>query len=293
MCRLSRRFLRFARLVTWVCMPMASGCAQTGDRQKAIDPLAILAKAQAGHGLAEQRATMVGNIRADIRAAAPAADTPALERALDVIGSLPREDFVRSSGRGGAYVGLPQAIGYGQTISDPYVVTVMTAALDLSPDANVLDVGTGSGYQAAVLARIARHVSSVEIVRPLAASAAKRLHRLGFTNVDVRNGDGFLGWPEHAPFDGIVVAAGATAVPAPLIDQLKPGGHLVMPIGATETSTQLLRITKRANGAIERCSLGGAMFVPLTGTRATPFAQHGLTDRSIPLCFGKPIVWVF
>lgn len=236
---------------------------------------------------------MVKSIREDVKAADPDADTPALEKALSAVGSLPRERFVARSGRGAAYVDLPQRIGYGQTISDPYVVSIMTAALELPNGANVLDVGTGSGYQAAVLAKIARHVSSVEIVRPLAVSAANRLRRLGFKNVDVRNGDGFLGWPAHAPFDGIVVAAGATAVPLPLLDQLKPGGRLVMPIGATDTSTQLLRFTKRANGAIDRCSLGGAMFVPLTGGLVKPFARFGLPDRSIPLCFSKAIVSIF
>jgi protein-L-isoaspartate(D-aspartate) O-methyltransferase len=115
---------------------------------------------------------------------------------------------------------------------------------------------------------------------------------LGFTNVDVRSGDGFLGWPEHAPFDGIVVAASATAVPGPLLAQLKLGGRLVMPIGTTEWSTQLLRTTKRLDGTVERCSLGLALFVPLTGTRTTPFARYGLIDQSIPLCFGKPIIGV-
>ena len=280
------------RLISWGCISILSGCAHTRDIPAVTDLLTLLARANAGRSLAERRATMVNRIRSDVSDADPRADTPAFERALSVIGALPREEFVQTSGRTAAYVDLPQAIGYGQTISDPYVVAVMTAALDLSPDAGVLDVGTGSGYQAAVLARIARHVSSVEIVRPLAVSAAARLRRLGMMNVDVRSGDGFLGWPEHAPFDGIVVAASATAVPAPLLSQLKPGGRLVMPIGRTEFSTQLLRFTKRTDGTIERCSLGVAIFVPLTGKHITPFTQYGLIDQSIPLCFAKPIVGV-
>jgi protein-L-isoaspartate(D-aspartate) O-methyltransferase len=110
--------------------------------------------------------------------------------------------------------------------------------------------------------------------------------------VDVRSGDGFLGWPKHAPFDGIIVTASASAVPAPLLNQLKPGGRLVMPVGPTETSTQLLRITKHADGSVERCSLGVALFVPMTGGLVAPFASAGLIDRSVPLCFGTPIVWI-
>ncbi len=235
---------------------------------------------------------MVENIRADIRDADPLADTKALENALRVVGNLPRERFVRKAGRGAAYVDLPQEIGHGQTISDPYVVSIMTASLDLPRDANVLDIGTGSGYQAAVLARIARHVTSIEIVKSLAYAAFGRLQRLGIRNVEVHWGDGFLGWVKTAPFDGIVVAASAAEVPPPLLDQLKPGGRLIMPIGKSDTSTQLLKFTKLANGTVVSCSLGGALFVPLTGTHTKPFARNGLLDRSIPLCFAKPIVGV-
>lgn len=288
--RKTNYFLRSAWVAPLACVASVSGCAANHNQLTTIDLLTTLAKAQQGRSVAEQRAAMVENIRADIRAADPAADSPGLEKVLGVIGSLRREDFVQSSGRRAAYLDLPQSIGHGQTISDPYVVAVMTAALDLTPRANALDVGTGSGYQAAVLARIARHVSSIEIVRPLAMSAAARLRRMGFSNIDVHYGDGFLGWPYRAPFDGILVAASAAAVPAPLLDQLKPGGRLVMPIGATDLSTELLRITKRPDGTLERCSLGPAIFVPLTGARATPFARYGLRDRSIPLCFRTAIV---
>lgn len=239
--------------------------------------------------LAEQRARMTARIREDIGKAAPAAATPALDRALGVVGRLRREAFVLPAGRRAAYVDLPQEIGYGQTISDPYIVTVMTAALNVGPSARVLDVGTGSGYQAAVLAPLVAHVWSIEIVAPLARSAATRLKRMGYRNVTVRAGDGYAGWPEVAPFDGIVVAAGSGAVPQPLIDQLKVGGRLVMPIGATTTAEQILVMTKRADGGVDRCSLGGAMFVPLTGRGQTPEARAALLDRSIPLCYGAPI----
>jgi protein-L-isoaspartate(D-aspartate) O-methyltransferase len=269
-----------------------SGCTQNLQQDHGFDQLRMLARSQKALSSREQRAAMVKNLRADVLAAAAMADTPALEKALSVIGALPREKFVSSAGRKAAYVDLPQQIGYAQTISDPYVVAIMTAALDLPPDANVLDVGTGSGYQAAVLARLARRVSSIEIVPQLALSAAARLRRLSFLNVEVRSGDGFMGWPDHAPYDGIIVAASATSVPVPLLDQLKPGGRLVMPIGAAETSTQVLRITKRADGTFDQCSLGGALFVPLTGSHVLPFARYGLLDRSIPLCFGRPIIWL-
>ena len=272
---------------------LVSGCAERSTEAHPADLLTILAKTQRGISLGDRRAAMVNSIRADLRNADPSADTPAFEKALNVIGALPREDFVRPAGRDAAYVDLPQSIGYKQTISDPYVVSVMTAALDLPPNAIVLDVGTGSGYQAAVLARLARQVYSVEIVRPLAVSADERLRRLGFLNVEVRSGDGFVGWPEHAPFDGIIVAASAAAVPEALLEQLKLGGRLVMPIGPTDASTQLLRYTKRLDGTIDRCSLGHALFVPFTGGHAEPFARYGVFDRSIPLCFRAAIVSLF
>ena len=279
-----------ARLSCVAALALA-GCAAQPHGTGLLDRMA---KIRAGRSPVEQRAAMVRDIRADIRAADPAADTPALERALAAIAIIPRERFVAPGGRAAAYVDLPQDIGYGQTISDPYVVAVMTAQLDLPADrtANVLDIGTGSGYQAAVLAHVAHQVASVEIVEPLARSADERIRRMGYTNVDIRAGDGFLGWPEHAPFDGIVVAASAAAVPQPLIDQLRVGGRIVMPIGATDTATQLLRMTKRPDGTLDRCRLGPALFVPFTGGRVKPFAAHGLTDRTIPLCYKAPIVGI-
>lgn len=291
---LAGRILRASIVAIVAISPILVGsCAQSSPATRPVDLLTTLAKAQQGKGPEEQRAAMVDAIRADLRDAAASADTPQFERALSVIGALPREQFVSRSGRAAAYVDLPQSIGYGQTISDPYVVALMTGQLELPDGANVLDIGTGSGYQAAVLARIARRVYSIEIVRPLAVAAAARLRRLGFSNIEVRSGDGFAGWPERAPFDGIVVAASATAVPAPLLSQLKPGGRLIMPIGSTQTSTQLLRVTKGADGTTTSCSLGRAVFVPLTGPRALPFAQYGLADRSIPLCFGRAVVGLF
>ena len=284
--------LRISSFLVMLGALLVGGCVHRKTQPEPVDILTVLAKRLPGGSPSAQRKAMVDTIRAELRALAPRADTPAFETALTIVSAIPREEFVREDRRSAAYVDLPQDIGYGQTISDPYVVAIMTAALDLPMGANVLDVGTGSGYQAAVLARIAKRVSSIEIVPPLATSASERLRRLGFANVDVRTGDGFLGWPEFAPFDGIIVAASASDVPAPLLAQLKPGGKLVMPIGLSDSSTQLLRFTKNADGSVARCSLGAALFVPLTGARARPFARYGLFDRSIPLCFGAPIVGI-
>lgn len=213
----------------------------------------------------DRRRELVDSIRARVRKADPAVDDAHLERVLSVMGAIPRERFVAREAMPLAYLPTPLNIGYGQTISDAYIVAIMTAELRLPPNADVLDVGTGSGYQAAVLSRLARRVSSIEIVKPLADAAAGRLRRLGYRNVEVRAGDGFAGWPEHAPFDGIVVAAGAAKVPQPLIDQLKPGGRLVMPIGPIAAQEQVLVVAKGPHGAILRCSLGQRTFVPLTG----------------------------
>ncbi|WP_298670698.1 protein-L-isoaspartate O-methyltransferase [uncultured Sphingomonas sp.] len=239
----------------------------------------------------KQRARMVKRIRASVGRSAPSALTQALDRALAVIGQLPREDFVQAKGRALAYVDAPQDIGYDQTISDPYIVALMTAALDLPTDrsANVLDVGTGSGYQAAVLSPLAKSVTSIEIVKPLADQARVRLAAMGYRNVTVIAGDGFAGASDRGPFDGIVVAAGASEIPAPLIAQLKVGGRIVMPIGPGTFQEQLVVGIRQPDGALQRCTLGVTGFVPLTGRGARPTAMHGLTDRSIPFCYGAAL----
>lgn len=248
-------------------------------------PTAALARDR----FAAARAKMVAAIRKDVGDAAPAADDIHLEQALAAVARIPREKFVPKPLRAAAYGTTPLPIGFGQTISDAYIVTVMTAAVRLPKDANVLDIGTGSGYQAAVLSLLSARVSSIEIVKPLAAAAAERLSRLGYRNVLVRAGDGFAGWAGRGPFDAVIVAAGAAAIPQPLIDQLKPGGRLVMPIGPSGAQEQLIVATKNADGSVTRCSLGWAMFVPLTGTGERPERSGGLMDRTIPLCFKAPI----
>ena len=238
---------------------------------------------------ADKRRAMVVAIRRVVRDAAPVADDADMERALAIIGDIPREEFVPNAARGCAYIPLPIKIGYQQTISDAYIQAVMTAALHLPAGAEVLDIGTGSGYQAAILSPLAKRVSSIEIVAPLADQARERLYRLGYRNIEVWAGDGFAGWSDHAPFDGIVVAAGGAAIPQPLIDQLKPGGRIVMPIGPSEAQEQLIVATRKQDGKVTRCSLGLAMFVPLTGRGRRPDTMRGLIDRSIPYCYGASI----
>jgi len=185
---------------------------------------------------------------------------PAVLRAME---SVPREEFVPEEERGRAYEDGPLPIGMGQTISQPYIVALMTELLDPQPDDVVLDIGTGSGYQAAVLATIVKKVYSVEILPELAESAAQRLRRLGYANVEVRTGDGWLGWTEHAPFDGIVLAAAPEEVPPPLLQQLAPGAALVLPLGGDYQELVVLR--KQADGSVTRENVTSVRFVPMTG----------------------------
>lgn len=242
--------------------------------------------------LASERTAMLTNIQATIRSASPSADNADLARTLRAMSDVDRDGFVPVPLRRQAYAERPLPIGHDQTISDPYIVAVMTAAARIQRGANVLDVGTGSGYQAAVLSRIAQRVSSIEIVAPLAKEAARRLSALGYRNVSVRAGDGFAGWPERAPFDAIVVTAGAAGVPQPLLDQLKPGGRLVMPIGPSYAQEQILVFSKGVDGTLKRCTLGWSMFVPLTGKGERLPGSRGLLDTTIPLCFEGPVARV-
>ena len=175
---------------------------------------------------------------------------------------VPREAFVPAYLRSEAYEDSPLPIGAGQTISQPYIVALMTDLLGLDGDEKVLEIGTGSGYQAAVLGAIAREVYTIEIVEPLAEQARARLRELGFDNVHVRAGDGYRGWPEEAPFDGIVLTAAPPAIPQPLIDQLAVGGILVAPVGDVEQ--ELVTMVKTATG-LERREVIPVRFVPMTG----------------------------
>ncbi|MFQ5633766.1 MAG: protein-L-isoaspartate(D-aspartate) O-methyltransferase [Gammaproteobacteria bacterium] len=185
-------------------------------------------------------------------------------RTVGALERVPRHEFVPESLRRYAYDDRPLPIGHGQTISQPYIVAIMTDLLDLEPECTVLDIGTGSGYQAAMLAELCDSVYSIEIVEPLGRAARQRLARLGYDNVTVRIGDGFHGWAEHAPFDGIVVAAVADELPAPLLAQLKPGGRIIMPVERPGGDQELVLGERRPDGTLARTRMLPVRFVPLT-----------------------------
>jgi protein-L-isoaspartate(D-aspartate) O-methyltransferase len=183
-------------------------------------------------------------------------------RVLEAMLTVPRDQFVPERQRPQAYADTPLPIGHDQTISQPYIVAFMTEALDVQPGDSVLEIGTGSGYQAAVLGTLARTVYTIEIVAPLAERARETLRRLGYRNVEVRTGNGYLGWPEHAPFDRIMVTAAPDEVPPALIKQLKVGGLMAIPVG---TTSQELRILRRTETGTETLKTLPVRFVPMTG----------------------------
>ena len=186
---------------------------------------------------------------------------------LAVMGKVLRHEFVPSEERDRAYEARPLPIGYEQTISQPFIVALMTQKLEPKPTDKVLEVGTGSGYQSAVLSGLVKSVYTIEIVASLAERAAKDLKRLGYTNVNTRSGDGYKGWPEAAPFDSIIVTCAPDHVPQPLIDQLKEGGRMIIPVGEIGDQT-LCMLTKKA-GKIEKLAVVPVRFVPMTGTAST------------------------
>ena len=194
-----------------------------------------------------------------------AGDAPFSDEVLATLGRVERHKFVPPGQVRYAYDNRPLPIGHGQTISQPYIVALMTDLLE--PDASdvVLEVGTGSGYQAAVLAELVDHVYSIEIIEPLATSAGERLKHLGYDNVTTKLGDGYYGWDEHGPFDSIIVTAAASHVPPPLIEQLRPGGRMVIPVGGRFMTQLLLLLEKGDDGEIVTRQIGAVRFVPLTG----------------------------
>ncbi len=213
-----------------------------------------------------QRMEMIREIEADVTATRRYTGRAQLDpRVMDAMRRIARHEFVPPDLRHRAYENRPQPIGDGQTISQPYIVALMTDLLEIESDHVVLEVGTGSAYQAAVLAELAERVYTIEIIEPLGRSAAARLERLGYDNVEPRIGDGYLGWPEQAPFDGIIVTAAASEIPPPLIDQLKPGGRMVIPVASGLMGEQLTLLTKSESGEIETREILPVRFVPLTG----------------------------
>lgn len=214
---------------------------------------------------AEPRAAMVRTIQAHAASLPEAASTDGISTAvLEVIGKVPRHEFVPEQVERQAYADAPLPIGYGQTISQPFIVALMAHLIEVSPDSTVLEIGTGSGYQAAVLSPLVKTVCTIEIIPELGETAARRFEDLGYDNVHTKIGDGYFGWPECGPFDGILVTAAAGHVPPPLVKQLKPGGRMVIPVGSVFGPQFLVLVEKASGGQITTRQLLPVRFVPLT-----------------------------
>ena len=194
------------------------------------------------------------------------------ESVLKVMGQVPRHEFVPARIQSRAYQDMPQPIGHQQTISQPYIVALMTQLVEPQADRKALDIGTGSGYQAAVLAKLVKTVHSIEIVEPLANEALIRLEKLGYKNVQVKHGDGYRGWPSEAPFDIIVVAAAPDHIPKALVEQLAPGGKMVIPVG--RYYQKLLLIEKHKDGTVVETEVAPVAFVPMTGQAQQKKSSH-------------------
>jgi len=185
------------------------------------------------------------------------------QNVMSAMARVPRHEFVPENMKQYAYINGPLSIGYGQTISQPYIVALMTDLLDIKgKNAIVLEIGTGCGYQTAILAEIAKQVYSIEVINELAEQAGLLLEKLGYKNITVKSGDGYFGWPEHAPYDGILVTAAAAKIPPALTEQLKPGGRLVIPVGARYASQELLLVRKEKDGSVAQRKILPVAFVP-------------------------------
>jgi protein-L-isoaspartate(D-aspartate) O-methyltransferase len=228
----------------------------------------VVQEATAQDPTAADRRAMVSHIRTLAKEAAAETGKRAIdERVLAAIDKVPRHRFVSSGEARYAYENRPLPIGHGQTISQPYIVALMTDLAAPRPDAVVLEIGTGSGYQAAILAELARTVCTIEIVEPLATIAERRLRAEGYANVRTRVGDGYYGWEDCGPFDAIVVTAAASQIPPPLVRQLKPGGRMVIPVGAPFLAQHLVLVDKAADGSVSMRQVLPVVFVPLTRGR--------------------------
>ncbi len=212
------------------------------------------------------RQAMVSEIEADVELTSSYIGADELDqRVMKAMGTVPRHEFVPDEIRRYAYENRPLPIGYGQTISQPYIVALMTDLLDPAPGHSVLEVGTGSGYQAAILAELVANVYTIEIVEELGSRASKDLARLGYDNVEVRIGDGYYGWESVSPFDSILVAAAASHIPPPLLRQLKPGGRMIIPVGSRFLTQYLVLVEKSFDGVVKTHQILPVRFVPLTG----------------------------
>jgi protein-L-isoaspartate(D-aspartate) O-methyltransferase len=220
---------------------------------------------------------MIAEIEAEVEYTHSLTGRKALDpRVMEALGRVPREQFVPAAMQAAAYDNGPLPIGHGQTISQPYIVALMTDLLSPGADDRVLEIGTGSGYQTAILSCLARTVYTVEVIPALGEVAAERLAGLNYTNIHYRIGNGYQGWPEHAPYDAIIVTAAAPEIPPALIDQLKPGGRLVIPVGWQYLPQELMLVEKDVRNVIHSRGILGVAFVPLQDT--TPARQD---DRTI------------
>lgn len=246
---------------------MTSGCASPPltplSTPTSLDTATPAPGSEGENAFTEQREQMVENTIVIRGVSDP--------EVLEAMRSVPRHRFVPERYEDAAYDDHPLPIGYGQTISQPFIVAWMTELLELQPGEKVLEIGTGSGYQAAVLAEIEGvEVYTIEIIPELAQQAAERLEALGYTQVHVKQGDGYYGWEKHAPYDAIIVTAAPDHLPQPLVEQLKPEGQLVIPIGPPGGYQTLWRFTKDKDGELTAENLGGVAFVPFTGEGQSP-----------------------
>jgi protein-L-isoaspartate(D-aspartate) O-methyltransferase len=251
--KLQQRYIpeqRMKQTVGLLCWLLCSGCIAATDEVDVQD----------------LQARLVTEIDDDTRRTAGYTGRSSLHpRVRDAMTTVARHHFVDTYGADAAYANQPLPIGHGQTISQPFIVALMTDLLDPQDDHSVLEIGTGSGYQAAVLATLVKHVFSIEIIPELAASAQQRLIELGYDNVSVQAGDGYFGWPEQAPFDGIIVTAVGPDIPTALVEQLKIGGRMVLPVGTQYTGQNLSVVTKQEDGSYTTEQVLPVAFVPLTG----------------------------
>ena len=229
-------------------------------------PLSVVRAEERSDPYAHARRSMIEAIRHDAARLRHELSVDELSAdVLTVLGALARHEFVPEKARAASYENRPLPIGYGQTISQPFIVALMTDLLKLKLGDRVLEVGTGSGYQAAVLARLGARVHSIEIIAPLGLAARERLQRLGYDTVAVRVGDGYYGWEAAAPFDGIIVTAATNHIPPPLIAQLKPGGRMLVPVGNPFGAQHLVIVRKDASDRVTTQKILPVRFVPLTG----------------------------